>query len=259
MNLAMNVKFDSPDERMLSLYGMVPHGLETEELYAKHKRTLIDMIKHFIATHLDRSTITDSAMAQLVINILLLFYSNQKYPEHMNIMDISPDKDHNHVYSGKKFVEDIMCKSTRNRYILQRLMVILNRLYKENEPGICYAFRDFIDSHLIPHIVKCYFKDLYQEPMQTVWAKNCDLIQTLRIKPNELPHYVSPTLGDYDYNTILRDQIEAFKIGAEEFNTKSLRYELDTCYQNLARKQDLELIDTNPVIQLANAQEEQAQ
>ncbi len=258
MNLAMNVKFDTPNNSVLSLRGMTPHGFEIKDLYRHHRDTLIDMIRRFLLDTIDRkikiSNITDEMMEVKVIEMIQLFYTNEQYPEHMNIMDNQTTCDSNQVFSGKYFVPDVMPKNIRNRYILQVLISILKKIHEEN---VCDDVKLFIKSKLIPHIIYYYFDDRYHQQLQNVWVKNCELLKGIDI--SKVRQFTDDKIGDYNYNEELEKQIEQYKKETSDLYVSKVTDEVEKCHSKLDAKRRNDLIDNNPVIQIANAQEEQAE
>ncbi len=253
MNLAMNVKFDTPNKSMLALKGMTPHGFEIEDLYRIHKDTLIEMTRKFLIQNTRDDRITDAMLETLVIAMIQLFYTNEQYPEHMNIMDNEPGCGVNKVYSGQHFVEDVMSKNTRNRYILQILMSILKRIQQET----IIQIRTFISGRLISHIVHYYFDDKYHDQLQNVWSKNCELLKNIELE--EVPIYRDDRFRDYNYNTELEKQIGLYKEEALKLNILAIENEVESCLAKLDKKKVLDLTDANPAVRTVNSQEDQAE
>lgn len=205
MSFTMNVKFDTPNKEALMRRGMTPHGVEAGSLFSLHNVTLCNMINEYMDNHLRRKTVNEKTKHQLVMNMIMLFYSNQEYPENINIMDDEPAAPNNKIYSGQEFVPDIMTKDVRNRRILQILLSTLSKLLKEN---IQTEIKTFINKELIPHIIVNYFKDGYHESLQYVWEKNVEFVKELDVK--KTPPY-SLTLGRYNHSLTLEEEIRLCK------------------------------------------------
>ncbi len=223
ISLALNVKLDKPDKTYMMLHGITPHGLEIGKLYGIHYKSISKLVVSYLQENKLGNNHDPRALEVLVIQLVQMFYSNEKYPEYINIKDDEPQGDRNKVYSGSEFIPDVMPKHIRNRRILQILLSILKQHVEDGRNGVQWI-RDFIRDNLIPHIINVYLRDGYHETLQYVWGNNSEIVKQLRLEVQEVPDFEDLRDGHYDNIVALRDQINKYMIEDTNIIQESIQY-----------------------------------
>ncbi len=121
INLVMKLDLDKPDKKRLLQNGMCPHGQEADYFISIHGITICEMMFKLIKNNVTENGYRNEQLFSLLMEIIVLFYGNQKFPEYINIIDDEPFGEHNKIYSGEEFIRDFLTKPIRNRKILHLL------------------------------------------------------------------------------------------------------------------------------------------
>lgn len=245
INLALNVKLDTPDKTRMELHGITPHGQEIGELYGYHCADISNLITKYLEGNRLVNTHDPRVLQVLVVTIIQLFYSNGKHPEHINIMDDEPEGERNKVYSGSEFIPDVMPKIIRNRRILQILLSILKQ-HANDGSNKSPRVKKFIIEVLVPHIIGVYLHDGYHETLQYVWGNNTEIIKGLDI--SEIPLYIDLAPDGYNNVIELREQVHKYQVEDTQILHESVIYralDLDSIHEKL----DELMASTNPIAQ----------
>ncbi len=109
--------------------GIVAHGMENQiDLFNLHNATFVMLINKFLDDHIKDDFYSDTDLTDLFIKIVTHIYSNEKYPNYINICDDDPTAKKNKIFSGLKFVEDFLPKNIRNRRIVYRVLMLLQEV-----------------------------------------------------------------------------------------------------------------------------------
>ena len=100
----INITFENPNIDRLQ-NGMVPHECEQENLLNIHSNAIYSLIHKYLEKHKDNEY-SDESLMGMIYSLVQMFYSNEKTPDHINIMDDDPLSNHHKVFSGKKFIKD---------------------------------------------------------------------------------------------------------------------------------------------------------
>jgi hypothetical protein len=238
LNLVLNLKIDDPDKRIMLLSGITPHGVECSSFFYNHGITIDREIIRYLESHDKKTEANHQELEVLVMKMITIFYSNQKFPQHINILDDEPSANHNKVYSGVAFVKDVMPKNKRNQKILQ---VIVSFLEEYKGKDINPFARKFVERILIPHIKEAYFNNGYQNSLQYVWGNNTKMIKKLDI--SKVPPYRSNT---YNHLIAMKEQVEEYVRTNQEFVEEADDALLKECVMYIHERQ---LLD-NPVTRL---------
>lgn len=190
-NVNFNIMLEPKNTKFLTTYGMMPHDVEGE-----HAESVMDEIKtaieDFIFKHRHKEC-TSQNKKDLLITIHMLLYSNKKYPETMNIMDDDPNSLHNKVFSGEKFVQDIMTKDVRNNRVLQiiieKVLLLIDETLTIENTNVNKLTKSFIEMEFLPYLFALYFgvNEPYHDDMQKIWQMNHKYIKQFEKVTKKIP------------------------------------------------------------------------
>lgn len=178
INIVINITFENPNMEQLQ-QGIMPHETEGKDLLRYHANDMYKMFQIFITRHPD-GKYKDSDLRGIVVNLVQLFYSNEKTPQHMNIFIDNPESDHHKVFSGTEFIDDLLPRKIRTQRLMQILLFQLKQ-YMTTFPEP-HVVTSFIHKTLIPFIVKSYFGELCARSITEAISKNADHLAKLNIK-----------------------------------------------------------------------------
>jgi hypothetical protein len=183
INIVVNITFENPNMEQLK-NGIVPHEQEVKDLLKYHAKDMYNIFQIFITRHPDVKYSNNDLMG-IVINLVQLFYSNEKTPHHMNILNDDPGSNHHKVFSGKEFIDDLLPKNIRNKRVIQILLYQLKEYINNfNEP---YVITKFINETLIPFIVKSYFGEICSQSIEKALSQNSEHLKKLNLK--QIPNF----------------------------------------------------------------------
>ncbi len=189
----------------INKYGIVPHGMEENNLYQLNAQQMYKLIISFLGRYPDNNY-TDESLHKLLIQIIQLLYSNEQNPQYMNIIDTSSSNGHNKLYSGKAFIDDKMPKRERNSKITMSFIDMLERI--STTKNVNKGVVDFITKVFIPHIRIAAYTGMYHPTFQEAWQLNNTFVKKLKVE--SLPaHALELTHSD------MMDQYNQFLLKAE--------------------------------------------
>ncbi len=179
LNQTFKVEIGEINTSYIQENGIIPHGLEGNQLLFQNANGLNRLLIKFSEQHPNKMY-TDESLHELLIQIIQLLYSNEHFPQYINIIDNEPTKGHNKVYSGKEFIEDKMPKNARNGKITLSLIEMLNKFVTFG--GIHPSIAKMVTAVFIPYIRKSIFNGNCNPSLQEAWRLNNQFIKKLKIK-----------------------------------------------------------------------------
>lgn len=183
LNGNINITMTNPETirttnvRKLGLYAHEDEALDHVYIFAKPMQIIF---MDFIDQHILLDKIPDENLYKLMLVLAQLFHSNVDAPEYMNIMDDNAESKHNKIYSGKKFIDDIMTKDIRNKRIIQRVLDKVKKYIKlQNVPE---SIVKFCEETFIFYLVELYVKCEHHEELQKTWQTNKQYLDKIDLK-----------------------------------------------------------------------------
>lgn len=159
----------------------------------------------------------------------------------MNIID-DGDAKHNKVYSGEKFIKDGMTKSTRNKRVLQLIILKLEEFVKTYRDYLHDAIIELIKNYLIPYIrSECLLKKDYPE-MQEKWQRNKQFIDAA-VDIQALPVYRNDNIGYKEIGAQLLQYADEQKRLYDEYVKEEMSNTIMSVHEQLIGCKQNEAID----------------
>lgn len=143
--------------------GIYPLEYDNDIILHTHKKTLNDMLMQY----LDHNDINN-----LIIQIVRVFYSNQRFLQHSNIIATSNDSNDlvYKIHNGREFIDDIMSKTIRNNRVIQIILVHLSEFCEFID--VDKKVKSFVNNIMIPQLVHGYYMGTFQDSLNDLWITN---------------------------------------------------------------------------------------
>lgn len=172
-NADSNIKPPSNDSP-IKIY---PLEMDNELILGIHKNSLIELLSNSFNSNLNN----------VIIQIVQLFYSNQNYPQHLNIIDSDTTDTTYKIYNGIRYMNDVMVKKMRNHRVLQIVLVHLNELIDDDDDDNIDSIKHYVNDTLMPHLINTYFLNynVIESELQKLWQSNKQFVENRTIVPLE--------------------------------------------------------------------------
>lgn len=171
-----NLKSEQINTKSIRLFGLYAHEDEAwnyPEVYSSNMNDLFEIIVKNFGT----SSVPDTVMNRLLSSFAQLFHSNVDTPEYVNIMDDNKESNHNKIYSGCKFIDDVMTKNIRNKRVIQRILGKVKEFIKSSD--VIPEIVEFCEQQFIPYLVNIYVKCESHDNLQQTWQMNKQIVDKM--------------------------------------------------------------------------------
>lgn len=141
--------------------GIYPLEYDNDIILHTHKKTLNDML----IQSLNRDNAYD-----IIIQIVRIFYSNQCFLQHSNIIATTPNDVVYKIHNGFEFMDDIMSKTMRNNRVIQIILVHLSEFCEFMD--VDKKAKNFVNNVIIPQLVHGYYIGIFHESLNDLWMLN---------------------------------------------------------------------------------------
>lgn len=141
--------------------GIYPLEYDNDIILHTHKKTLNDM--------LIQSLNRDSAY-DIIIQIVRIFYSNQRFLQHSNIIATTLNDVVYKIHNGFEFMDDIMSKTMRNNRVIQIILVHLSEFCEFMD--VDKKAKNLVNNVIIPQLVHGYYIGIFHESLNDLWMLN---------------------------------------------------------------------------------------
>lgn len=192
-NFYINItKEEPPKLKMygLSRLGFYPHEDESFE----HIYEFASLMGMLFKQVMEKGVYDHDTLDNLLTDLAKLFHSNAYAPEYMNIMDDNAQSEHNKIYSGAQFIDDVMPKTIRNKRVVQRIINKVRRYCIL--PGISDDILEFCNKVFEPFLVDIYVTSPTHDNLQKTWQFNKQVLDHMDLQ--RIPKSAGRHLGFED-------------------------------------------------------------
>lgn len=178
-NVNFYINLGDVDKSYIKHSGIHPHEYVSPVDIERFEQHVMSIVIEFLKLHGKKPIYLEQELTDLLSDIVKLFHSNLRYPQYLNIMDDNAGSDRNKIYSGDRFVEDVLSKINRNKRVLARIHLCLKSCCNKcvDDLPSCY---NFIKTQLIPYVLHCYVTNSNYEDLQKTWQANKQILDEIQ-------------------------------------------------------------------------------